>query len=56
MGKPIYCNNSVLIEVEYVDNQEAKVNCNGQNLIWISIEEAVEFENELTELLNKYRI
>ena len=56
MAKRIYENNAVEIEIEYVDNYECKVNCNGENLIWISASEAVEFEDELVELLNKYRI
>lgn len=56
MAKRIYENNSVVIEIEFVDKYESKVNFNGENLIWISNEEAVEFENELVELLSKYRI
>lgn len=56
MTKRIYENNSVVIEIEYVEPSEAKVNFNGENLIWISSEEAIEFENDLCEVLNKYRI
>jgi hypothetical protein len=39
-----------------VDEAEAKVNINGENLIWISRSEKEQFVKELTELLDKYRI
>lgn len=54
----IYANNDVAIEIERVANDscEAKVNVNGENLIWISLEEKDEFVKELNDLLNKYRI
>lgn len=52
----IYENNSVVIEIERIDELESKVNFNGDNLIWISNEEAEQFEKDLCEVLNKYRI
>jgi len=52
----VYQNNSVEIEIENVDTYESKVNCNGENLIWISNDERDKFIEELTALLDKYRI
>ena len=54
--KKVYQNNRVVIEIETVDPLESKVNCNGENLIWISTPEADEFAKELQILLDKYRI
>lgn len=51
-----YQNNDVNIEIERVDEYESKVNCNGENLIWISNEEREKFIAELNALLDKYRI
>lgn len=51
-----YQNNSVEIEIESVDTYESKVNCNGENLIYISSDERDKFVEELTALLDKYRI
>lgn len=56
MARTIYQNNEVCIAIERVDEYEAKVNCNGENLIWISISEQDGFEKELNELLDRYRI
>ena len=56
MAKKVYQNNRVVIEIETVDPLESKVNCNGENLIWISTPEADEFAKELQILLDKYRI
>lgn len=52
----IYENNTVSIELERVDSMETKVNVNGENLIWIDSASKYEFERELKELLDKYRI
>lgn len=52
----IYLNNEVSITIEIVDTNEAKVNINGKNLIWISRESQDEFKNKLKNLLDKYRI
>jgi len=56
MGKTIYENNDVEILSERQDEYEAKININGQNLIWISLSEEENFKRELTDLLDKYRI
>lgn len=56
MEKTLYENNDVEITLQQVDKFEAKVNVNGQNLIWISITEAEAFQRELADLLDKYRI
>lgn len=52
----IYQNNDVSISIEIANEDEAKVNINGKNLIWISRSEREEFEKELTNLFDKYRI
>lgn len=52
----VYSNNSVEITSEVVDVHEVKINVNGANLMWISAEDAEKFKEELTDLLNKYRI
>lgn len=52
----IYQNNEVVITVDRENEDEASVNINGRNLIWISREEQDEFTKELTKILNKYRI
>ena len=52
----IYQNNDVRISSERIDQYEAKININGENLIWISRDQEDAFKNELSELLNKYRI
>lgn len=56
MARSIYSNNDVNIEMEFVDGCEAKINCNGKNLIWISAEDSEAFKRELAELMDKYRI
>lgn len=56
MPRIIYENNSVQITSERQDEFEAKINVNGQNLIWISRENETEFQEELSELLDRYRI
>jgi len=56
MTEIIYSNNDVKIELEIVDTCEAKININGENLIWISRNESEEFKIKLTELLDMYRI
>lgn len=56
MAGTIYQNNDVVIILEPVDSHEAKVNINGKNLMWISLQEADEFKRELSALLDKYRI
>ena len=56
MARTIYSNNSVEITVEIVDSHEAKVNVNGENLIWISRDQLEDFEHALTNLLDNYRI
>lgn len=56
MARTIYENNDVEITSETVDEYEAKINCNGENLIWISAETEPDFRRELKELLDKYRI
>lgn len=52
----IYHNNDVEITIETVDIKESKINVNGSNLIWISRDDQDAFKNELTNLLDKYRI
>ncbi len=52
----IYQNNSVTISIERVDEYEAKVNINGQNLMWISRDQQEDFIKELTTVLDNYRI
>ena len=56
MAQSIYNNNEVDIQIEYIDRDEAKINCNGKNLIWISAAEADDFKKELSQLIDKYRI
>lgn len=56
MAKTVYSNNDVEITIESFDESEAKVNVNGENLIWISREDENEFRCELRALLDKYRI
>jgi len=56
MARTIYQNNDVRIELERVDEYEIKVNCNGENIIWISKGDEDIFQKELTELFDKYRI
>lgn len=52
----IYGNNDVEITSETVDHHECKINVNGENLIWIEASQEDNFKNELSEVLNKYRI
>lgn len=52
----IYSNNDVTITLENQNEEESTVNFNGKNLIWISRSEKEEFEKELNELFDKYRI
>jgi len=52
----IYQNNEVEITYEIMPPMEAKINVNGENLIWISIVDIDEFKNDLSEVLDKYRI
>ncbi len=52
----IYSNNECSIEIERANSDEAKVNINGQNLIWISREDQELFREQLTQLLDKFRI
>lgn len=52
----LYENNDVVITSEKQDQFESKININGKNLIWISLEQQEDFQNELTNLLDKYRI
>ncbi len=57
--KTIYSNNKVHITAEVpVDNDDhdTKINCNGENLIWISKVELEDFKKDITELLDRYRI
>jgi hypothetical protein len=56
MAKTVYSNNDVEITIESFDEFEAKVNVNGENLIWISTEDETDFRNELRALLDRYRI
>ena len=56
MARTVYHNNDVEITIEPVDSHEAKVNVNGQNLIWISRETEWEFKTKLSQLLDEYRI
>jgi hypothetical protein len=56
MALTIYENNDVEITSERQDEHECKINVNGQNLIWISREDEMEFKRELSELLDRYRI
>lgn len=56
MALSIYNNNDVDISSERIDQYECKINVNGQNLIWISREQELEFKNELSSLLDRYRI
>ncbi len=56
MSNTIYHNNDVEITIERVDFAEAKINVNGQNLMWISVSEQEDFRHELSALLDKYRI
>lgn len=52
----IYESNDVKIVVEKVDKWEGKVNINGENLMWISRSELNDFKQELTAVLDKFRI
>lgn len=52
----IYQNNDITIDVVIIDEYEAKVNINGQNLIYISRSEIEEFKEKLSELLDNHRI
>jgi len=52
----VYNNNEVKITIERENPEEAKVNINGKNLIWISREQEDDFKKELSALLDKYRI
>lgn len=52
----IYENNEVVIEIDRVDEYECKVQVNGKNLIWISREDEPEFREQLSELLDRFRI
>ena len=56
MARTIYRSNEVTIEFEQKNDNEVKVNCNGENLILIDRNYQYEFEKELNELLEKYRI
>ena len=56
MARTIYRSNGVTIEFEQKNDNEVKVNCNGENLILIDRNYQYEFERELNELLEKYRI
>ena len=55
MARTIYRSNGVTIEFEQKNDNEVKVNCNGENLILIDSSYQYEFERELNELLEKYR-
>jgi hypothetical protein len=52
----IYENNDVTIEVTSENIDEATVNFNGNNLIWISRETQEDFILKLTQLFDDYRI
>lgn len=52
----IYENNEVKITIEVIDDLEAKVNINGENLMWICRSDESLFKKELSELLDRYRI
>ena len=52
----IYENNEVLIETERVDEFESKINVNGKNLIWIESDKEQEFKEQLSALLDRFRI
>lgn len=52
----IYSNNEVKITIENVDEHEAMVNINGENLIFISLSEKENFIKGIQDLLDKYRI
>lgn len=52
----VYENNEVEITIDRVDNYESTVNVNGENLIWISSQDADNFKWELRELLDSYKI
>ena len=56
MAKHIYHNNDVEILLEEEDQHEGKVNVNGENLIWISLQDASDFKRDLSEVLDRYRI
>lgn len=56
MEDTIYQNNEVKITYEVVDTHEAKINVNGENLIWISRETKDEFVEQLKNLLDNFRI
>ncbi len=52
----IYDSNSATITAKIVDTHEAKIDVNGDNLIWISVSELPSFKKELSNLLDRYRI
>lgn len=56
MARTIYHNNDVKITSEPQDPSEAKINVNGQNLIWISLSQEAEFKRRLSSLLDEFRI
>lgn len=56
MGQIIYRNNDVEIIAKVVDGYDTKINVNGENLIWISASDIDKFKEELSAVLDKYRI
>lgn len=52
----VYENNDCKITVNRVDEFECKVDVNGKNLIWISVEQKEEFIHDIQSVLDKYRI
>lgn len=56
MERTIYQNNECKITAERVNSVEYKINVNGQNLIWVSIDSIEQFEEQLKNLLDEHRI
>lgn len=56
MARTIYQNNKVEITAKSSDQWETEIEINGQNLIVISSSDEENFKNELSEVLDKYRI
>jgi len=52
----IYQNNAVEITYKKHDADEARIDVNGKNLIWISTEHQDKFKKDLLEVLDNYRI